>query len=58
MIAHQIAEKFRRAIRNDTGAAFTHAQLLWMAQNGLLLLLAKAEIEELIAMKRDDTDDT
>lgn len=44
-----VAEKFRRALRNGTGVTFTHQQVVWMARHGVLELLAKAEIEELLA---------
>lgn len=49
LIAHEIASKIRRALRNQTGATFTHEQLVWMARHGVLELLAKAEIAELLA---------
>lgn len=47
MTAHSIASKFRRAIRNGTGATFTNEQLQEMAGYGLLKTLALIESEEL-----------
>lgn len=47
MTAHNIAQKFRRALRNETGATFTHEQLREMARCGVLHLIAKIETEEL-----------
>lgn len=44
-----VAEKLRRALRNETGVSFTYEQLVWMARHGVLELIAKAEIAELLA---------
>lgn len=42
-----IAKKFRRALRNGTGATFTLEQLEHMAEAGILQYLAKLESDEL-----------
>lgn len=47
MKAHALAEKFRRALRNGTGATFSYRDLLYMGQMGSLMLLAEAEAREL-----------
>lgn len=36
MSAHNLASKFRRAIRNGTGASFTHDQLRELGEYGVL----------------------
>ena len=55
MTAQAIASKFRRAIRNGTGANFTHDQLRELAENGVLELIAKLEAEELCPAKNPHT---
>lgn len=45
--AHALAEKFRRALRNGTGATFTNAELLHLGRIGALLMIAEAETQEL-----------
>lgn len=47
MPAHKIADKFRRSIRNETGATFTLEQMREMASYGMLAELARLEAEEL-----------
>lgn len=47
MSGHAIAEKFRRALRNGSGATFTLDQLRDMARWGILLDLARREVDEL-----------
>lgn len=47
MTAHAIASKFRRALRNGTGANFSHEQLRELGACGVLELLARLENEEL-----------
>lgn len=44
-----IASKFRRALRNGTGASFTLEQLRLMADAGILNQLAQLEADELIS---------
>lgn len=44
----QIASKWRRAMRNGTGAKFTHKQLLALARTPVWDLVAEAERRELI----------
>ena len=44
-----IASKFRRALRNGTGASFTLDQLRLMADAGILNQLAQLEANELIS---------
>ena len=39
MTVHTIASKFRRALRNGTGANFTQEQLQELARHGVLHLL-------------------
>lgn len=48
-----IASKFRRALRNGTGASFTLEQLYLMADAGILNQLAQLEADELIKMRRE-----
>lgn len=47
MSAHAIANKFRRALRNKTGASFTLDQLREMAGWGVLVELSRIEANEL-----------
>lgn len=47
MTAQAIVKKYRRAIRNRTGATFTHEQLMELARYGVLETLLKLEVEEL-----------
>lgn len=47
MSAHAIANKFRRALRNKTGASFTLYQLREMAGWGVLVELSRIEANEL-----------
>lgn len=47
MPAHALAEKFRRALRNGTGATFTNADLRYLGRLGVLVLLAEVEAQEL-----------
>lgn len=47
MTAHSIASKFRRALRNDTGATFTNEQLRELGRLGVLRMLAEIEAQEL-----------
>lgn len=47
MTYQAIAGKFRRALRNGTGATFTQEQLRDMAGAGVLQYLAQLESEEL-----------
>lgn len=49
MTYQAIAGKFRRAIRNGTGATFTLDQLLCLADAGVLKQIAELESEELCA---------
>lgn len=44
-----IAQKMRRALRNETGIHFTLDELRALAERGALKLVSDAEIEELIA---------
>ena len=44
----QIASKWRRAMRNGTGAKFTHKQLLALARTPVWDLVSEAERRELI----------
>jgi hypothetical protein len=46
-----IASKFRRALRNGTGATFTNEQLRQLGECGVLRLLAEMEAEELCPAK-------
>lgn len=48
---HVIAEKVRRALRKGTGCAFSHNQLVALTRAGLLDLLSKHEIAELMQSK-------
>lgn len=49
MTYQSIATKFRRALRNKTGATFTLDQLKQLAEVGVLNHLAQLESEELCA---------
>lgn len=49
MTYQSIASKFRRALRNKTGATFTLDQLKQLAEVGVLNHLAQLESEELCA---------
>lgn len=51
MTYHSIAGKFRRALRNQTGATFTLEQLEHMAEAGILKYLAELESDELCPSK-------
>lgn len=51
MTASPIASKFRRAMRNKTGANFTYEQLCQLGEYGLLRLLAEKEADELCPAK-------
>ena len=51
MTVQTIAKKFRRALRNGTGATFTPEQLKELAEIGLLKTLAILEAEELCPAK-------
>lgn len=53
---HAIAEKMRRALRKGTGCTFTSTQLVALTRAGLLDLLSKHEIEELM-QARGNTED-
>jgi len=57
MPAHSIADKFRRALRNGTGATFTLDQLREMAGYGLLVELARIEANELWPVNKPDAAD-
>lgn len=46
----KVAWKFRRALRNETGATFTHEELVAFAHAGALELATRAENEELLAL--------
>lgn len=52
MSAHAIASKIRRALRNQTGATFTLAQLREMAEWGILVQLSEIEANELWPVKQ------
>ena len=45
----RIADKFRRALRNGTGAQFSLEELRAMAEAGLMHKLAKIEVDTMIA---------
>ncbi|MCW1431351.1 hypothetical protein [Novosphingobium sp. JCM 18896] len=47
MTAQTIASKFRRALRNGTGATFTLEQMQELAGFGVLKMLATKEADEL-----------
>jgi hypothetical protein len=47
MSAHAIASKFRRALRNGTGANFTNDELGELGRMGVLVMLAEIEAREL-----------
>lgn len=47
MTAHRIASKFRRALRNGTGANFTNDELRELGRMGVPMMLAEAEAREL-----------
>lgn len=48
-----IASKFRRALRNGTGASFTLDQLYLMADAGILNQLAQLEADELRSKRHE-----
>jgi hypothetical protein len=50
-----IAKKFRRALRNQTGATFTLEQLQHMAEAGILKYLAELESDELCPSKNPNS---
>lgn len=54
---HAIAEKVRRALRNGTGCTFSQKQLVALTRIGLLDLLSKHEIAELMQPKDGSEDD-
>ncbi|CAB5222840.1 hypothetical protein UFOVP368_37 [uncultured Caudovirales phage] len=58
MTAHSIASKFRRALRNETGATFTNDQLRELGRLGVLRMLAEIEAQELCHEKPAPTDAT
>lgn len=47
MTAHAIASKFRRALRNGTGANFSHDQFRQLGEYGILKVLSEIEADEL-----------
>ena len=47
MTAQAIYSKFRRALRNETGATLTRDQILELAHLGVFNMLAEKEVEEL-----------
>lgn len=47
MSAQAIASKFRRALRNGTGANFTNDELRELGRMGVLVMLAEVEAREL-----------
>ena len=51
MSVQSIASKYRRALRNGTGASFTLEQLKELAGHGVLELIARIEAEELCPAK-------
>ena len=51
MTAHAIATKYRRALRNRTGATFTLEQLQELASYGVLEFIARIETQELCPAK-------
>lgn len=55
MTVQGIASKFRRALRNGTGASFTNEQLRQLGECGVLRLLAEMEAEELCPAKTAHT---
>ena len=58
MTVQSIASKFRRALRNGTGATFTNEQLRQLGECGVLKLLAEMEAEELCPAKIAPTGET
>lgn len=54
--AHAIANKFRRALRNGTGATFTNEQLKALAGWGVLVELSRIEANELCPISVTETD--
>lgn len=52
MTLQSIASKYRRALRNRTGATFTLDQLQELADHGVLALIVKMEAEELCPATR------
>lgn len=56
----QLAQKVRRALRNKTGCTFSYNEVVALAQAGLLLDLARREVDELLALPAvtDDSDAT
>lgn len=45
MTAQALASKFRRALRNETGATFTRDQMIELAELGVLKTLAETEAD-------------
>ncbi len=58
MTAKSIASKWRRALRNETGATFTLEQLRELTAYGALNLVVSREIEELCPAKIHPTGET
>lgn len=56
MTYQTIAKKFRRALRNGTGATFTLDQLRQLAEAGVLKHLAELESDELCASNSNTAD--
>ncbi len=52
MTAAAIASKFRRALRNGTGATLTQEQLRQLAEYGVLKTLALREIQPGLSARR------
>jgi hypothetical protein len=52
MTAQHLANKFRRAIRNDTGTHFSADELRVLGEMGVLRMLLEREEEELWAEKK------
>ncbi len=52
-VAGNIADKFRRALRNGTGCRLTYDECLYLAHCGALELILKLEIAGLIEGARD-----
>lgn len=55
MTYQSIAKKFRRALRNQTGATFTLEQLERMAEAGILNYIAQLESDELCPSKNPNS---
>lgn len=54
---YTIANKVRRALRKNTGCTLSYDQIVALTQAGLLDLLSKHEIEELMQPKSGLVDD-